>query len=533
MEDQPDVYALGELRHHEALGLLRFLRKLRVDTLVLAVEDENGAVVLPVLQVLAAIVPAKHRTVFDSKLQSRKISRAACIRAAFVLLAASLTVWISVFRAWLETRKYLRADLQKFNRSNSGNLLYLNANLWFGVKAGGSVGHISGVANGFLEQGMDVTFASVGGRLLVKDEASYVHLTTSRNFAIPWELNCYRLGQDFVQQLADTVAGVKPEFIYQRLSVGNYTGITLSRNAGVPLVLEYNGSEVWAAKHWGKELITQGLAEDIEAANLQHAHLIVTVSDVLKDELLERGIPAERIVSYPNCIDPETFTPDRFSREDTESLRARHGITKDAVVVTFVGTFGQWHGASVLARAIARILDADEEWVSRSNLHFLMVGDGLQMREVKETLGSHVNGGRVALTGLVPQTEAPWYLASSDILASPHVENADGSRFFGSPTKLFEYMAMGKAIVASELDQIGEVLSDGVRPDDYKGLSVGSEVSFLTQPGNVDQLVEAIKVLAQDPSTRARLGANARQLALRKYTWKHHVQAIFDGLDAL
>ncbi len=59
------------------------------------------------------------------------------------------------------------------------------------------------------------------------------------------------------------------------------------------------------------------------------------------------------------------------------------------------------------------------------------------------------------------QSEAPTYLAISDIVVSPTVPNPDGSPFFGSPTKLFEYMAMGKPIVASDLDQIGEVLTPG------------------------------------------------------------------------
>ena len=60
-------------------------------------------------------------------------------------------------------------------------------------------------------------------------------------------------------------------------------------------------------------------------------------------------------------------------------------------------------------------------------------------------------------TGLIPQEKGPQYLAVADILVAPHVPNPDGTPFFGSPTKLFEYMAMGRGIVASNLDQIGEV----------------------------------------------------------------------------
>src|SRR5262249_61279701 len=67
----------------------------------------------------------------------------------------------------------------------------------------------------------------------------------------------------------------------------------------------------------------------------------------------------------------------------------------------------------------------------------------------------------VRFTGLIEQADGPQHLAACDVLASPHVPNADGTPFFGSPTKLFEYMAMGKAIVASDLDQVSEVLRHG------------------------------------------------------------------------
>src|SRR5690606_28271722 len=110
-------------------------------------------------------------------------------------------------------------------------------------------------------------------------------------------------------------------FIYQRLSAANYLGVIESRRAGVPLVVEYNGSEVWVAKNWGRPLQFHRLAAMAEAAMLRHAHLIVTISDVLRDELIVKGIDRRRIVSYPNCVDPVVFSPDRFSIRDVAALR--------------------------------------------------------------------------------------------------------------------------------------------------------------------------------------------------------------------
>src|SRR5262249_53598361 len=140
---------------------------------------------------------------------------------------------------------------------------------------------------------------------------------------------------------------------------------------------------------------------------------------------------------------------------DGRSVRERLGLA-GATVVGFIGTFGPWHGAEILSRAFAALLSAHPEL--RPRLRLLMIGDGARMAAVRAIVDESGVGDAVVFTGLVPQDEGPRYLAACDVLASPHVPNPDGTPFFGSPTKLFEYMAMGKAIVASNLDQIGEVL---------------------------------------------------------------------------
>ena len=120
------------------------------------------------------------------------------------------------------------------------------------------------------------------------------------------------------------------------------------------------------------------------------------------------------------------------------------------------------------------------------------------------------------LAGLVPQDDAPLYLAASDVLVSPHVPNADGSPFFGSPTKLFEYMAAGKTIVASDLDQIGDVLRGGL--------------AILVRPGDEADLARGLREAVASPGLRAELGARARARVLERYTWGHHVDAVLEAL---
>ncbi len=259
----------------------------------------------------------------------------------------------------------------------------------------------------------------------------------------------------------------------------------------------------------------------------------MTVSEVLADEVVARGVPQERVLWYPNCVDEPVFDPGRYPPEAVRRNRAWLGLAEADVVITFVGTFGRWHGVEVLARAAARLVDTDRGWLDRHRVRFVFIGDGVVMPEIRGILDGPEYAPYVRLTGLVAQAEAPAYLAAADILASPHVPNADGSRFFGSPTKLFEYMAMGRAIIASRLDQVGEVLSpalDGTRLPTGGTMPAGDARAVLVQPADVDQLVTGLRFLVEQPEWRALLGSNARQVAGERYLWRHHVQHLLAGL---
>jgi glycosyltransferase involved in cell wall biosynthesis len=275
-----------------------------------------------------------------------------------------------------------------------------------------------------------------------------------------------------------------------------------------PLFLEYNGSEVWVGQHWDR-VGSLDLLERYERLNLDAAARIFVVSDVERRNLEARGVDAKKIVVNPNGVDVERFRPGAGGVEARREL----GIRDEEIVAGFVGTFGPWHGVEKLAEAIKAI---------PANVHvrFLMVGSGSLHAEVEKQLETQTRAGKVIFTGSVRHDRVPALLDACDILVAPHVPLADGSEFFGSPTKVFEYMAMGKAIVASRLGQIGEVLSDG-------------ETALLVQPGNVEELAAALVKLIDDDELRKSLGARAREVAEREHTWAHNAQRVLDAYDGL
>jgi glycosyltransferase involved in cell wall biosynthesis len=529
----PTYLNLAELRRLPISKLIQTLRSLKAEHLFLPIEDVNSRAILPILKAIAAISSARSIEVVHPDLNRERVSRGQAGSSIVALTGASVAAQTAALNCRKELAQLIKQPRISVRPHSTSNVLYLNANLWFGVKAGGSVGHIAGVVNALIEQNYTVDFASAGGGVMINPKANIHSLQPPKAFGIPSELNYYRFQRTVVEQVRRFASQKQYSFIYQRMSLANYSGVVLSRQMKVPLILEYNGSEAWIAKNWGRSLRYHDLAVLVEEVCLKHAHLVVTVSEVLRDELIERGVEPERIVSYPNCIDPKVFDPNRFSQEDSHQLRQRYGIAPDTVVATFIGTFGQWHGVEILATAIRQMVDDDSYWLREKKLHFLLVGDGLKMPKVREILAGEKYAPFFTLTGLVTQEQAPAYLAASDILLSPHIPNTDGSRFFGSPTKLFEYMAMGKAIAASNLEQIGQVLKQSIYIEHQpSGDLTGDEkeLAVLFPPGDVNALIDSIRFLTENSDWRYILGRNARTEALSRYTWEHHVVTILDGL---
>jgi glycosyltransferase involved in cell wall biosynthesis len=391
--------------------------------------------------------------------------------------------------------------------------LYLRTDLSFGVRAGGSVGHIAGIVNAM----EPMTGPPI---LLTTDDIPTVHGAIEQHRVAPsesfWnfkELPTFVLNDVFEADATRVLAGRVPAFVYQRYSLNNCAGIRIARQQGVPLVIEYNGSEIWMSRHWGRPLKYADLSARIELLNLRAADLVVVVSRAMRDEVVSRGVAAARVLVNPNGVDVDRYRPDISG----VAVRSRHGLD-GFIVLGFIGTFGPWHGAETLAQAYVALRRSNPALAGRVRL--LMIGTGVTMPRVRQTL---VEGGAIdttVFTGLVPQEDGAAYLAACDVLVSPHVPNPDGTPFFGSPTKLFEYMAMGRGIVASNLDQIGEVLEHG-------------KTALLTAPGDVDGLAAALTCLAVDRELRDRLGAEARRTAVSRHTWRGHTTKTIDRLREL
>jgi glycosyltransferase involved in cell wall biosynthesis len=526
-----DVSVLSELRSAGAVQLLRHLSGMKRDRALVLVEDDSGQPIVPVLRFLLSISRCVSLGVAAPDGSVSPFTRAGGVLDAVRLFTGSVLGVAAAARcaielAYLRRRKPLRPGIEAVRRVAS-----LKPNLWFGLKAGGSVGHVAGVANALARASESVDMIAVERPPLLDGRVHHHAVRHAGAFGYPYELNYYRYQGIFARRSRQVFRGRRPDMVYHRVSLANYSGLRLARDLRVPLVIEFNGSEVWVSKHWGRPLLLPNLAEAAEDISLAHADLIVTVSEVLEQQLVEKGIDRRRILVHPTCVDPERFDPAAFTAASRRDLLARYGIPESALVCGFIGTFGAWHGVTLLAEAIRTLVDKEADWLRRNGVHFLLVGDGLLMPKVREILSGCA--AFATLTGLVPQEDAPQYLAAADVLLSPHVPNPDGSRFFGSPTKLFEYMAMARGIVASDLDQIGDVLRRSYRA---AALPAGpcdeddDRLAVLTTPGSADELIAGLRFLIERDDYRRILGRNARREVLRHYTWDRNVHELLSRL---
>ena len=409
----------------------------------------------------------------------------------------------------LEKEIARQPTVQRAVKAAAPLVLYLRATPGPGTQIGGASSHIKGVVRGLISLGASVEVISndhIAGIEETKAKITiFEPVSTGASRAI-FDINNNLHFTNNLMSLLRTQE--KPDFIYQRYARFSWAGVVAALEIGRPLFLEYNGSEVWVGQHWDRVGRLE-LLERYELLNLKAAARIFVVSEVEQRNLEKRGVEGKKIVVNPNGVDTEIFRGGIGGVE----VRNSYHFKSDDVVVGFVGTFGPWHGVLVLAKAIKEI--------SRNlPLKFLFVGAGSLQTQVQQLLQSDVEEGRVVFTGPVDHSRVPELLDACDVLVSPHVPLADGSEFFGSPTKLFEYMAMGKGILASRLGQIGDVLSHG-------------ETALLVEPGDVGALAAAIQRLAQSKELRRQLGERAVAAVTQRYTWRHNAQRVLDAYNSL
>lgn len=217
----------------------------------------------------------------------------------------------------------------------------------------------------------------------------------------------------------------------------------------------------------------------------------VTITGVHAAELRDRFGPRPRVAVAPSGV--------RLAGPPTYAAPRRTGPP----VVAYAGHFYAWKGADVLVEALALL----------PGVRGLFIGglpgesDGARLRARTRDRGL---AGRVTFTGLVPPPEVAGLLSGADVLVLPTVDTPYAR--YTSPLKLFEYMAAGRPVVASDLPPLREVVEHG-------------RTAFLVPPGDPQALAAGVRTLLDDPAAAQRM-ARAALDRVADYSWERRAERL-------
>jgi glycosyltransferase involved in cell wall biosynthesis len=374
---------------------------------------------------------------------------------------------------------------------------------------GGEGVHIREIINAFRKIGHDVTllsppgvdpFSAVIPKELQKKKSGFLKSLAEHLPQVIFEF--MELGYNVYAffKINKILKHKNIDFVYERYSFFCLAGVSVAQRNKVPLILEVN--EISGIKRQRAQTLVN-LCTKIENKVFQKANALLAVSDFLKEELIKRGIPAEKIYVIPNAVNLNDFD----LNIETKNLKEKYRLD-NKFVITFVGVFSVWDRLDLLLKVFS---DIQKKF---NHVHLLMVGDGEERPQLENNTKALGLDGSITFTRMVHRSEVPRFIAASDVCL------LSGSNPFGSPIALFEYMAMQKPAVAPRYNPTESIIED--RKD-----------GILFHPDDEEDLKKALLELIQEEEKRAYLGKNAREKIIQNHTWDKNVQRILNIVGKL
>jgi glycosyltransferase involved in cell wall biosynthesis len=274
----------------------------------------------------------------------------------------------------------------------------------------------------------------------------------------------------------------RPDILYVRGHFLSLPAVLWARIRRVPVVYEMNGPESDALSSWPQLRPILGLLRPLVTIQLRLSAVVISVTPALAETATMRGATRSYVVS--NGADTERFSP-----------RAKTSIRLPTRFVSFVGTLTTWQGIDTLLEALDR-----PTWPT--DISLVIAGDGVLAESVRERA---TRQPRLRYLGRIPHGEVGGVVARSMCAIVPKA--APSLIVFGVvPLKLFEAMACGVAVIATDLPGLADIVRQ-------------AESGIVVPPGDPDAIATAVAALASQPSVARAMGDRARQVAVDRYSW--------------
>lgn len=241
--------------------------------------------------------------------------------------------------------------------------------------------------------------------------------------------------------------------------------------------------------------------ERLELAAYRAADAVVVLSEGFRDDLLRRGVPAEKVVTIRNGVDLERFEPD--AAPDPQ-VRARLGARPGDLLVLYLGAHGISHGLRSVVQSAARL--------QGRGVHVALVGEGADKVAVARSV-QELGVGNVTMLPAVPREQVPALVAAADVCLVPLRDVPLFSTFI--PSKIFEYLAAGKPVVGSVRGEAAAILA--------------AAGALVVPPEDPEALADALLELRRDPARREQVGRRGRAYVERHFD-RRALAATYRGL---
>lgn len=381
-------------------------------------------------------------------------------------------------------------------------ILYLHRTQGVGVEAV----HINGISDAFRELDYEVDiFSPTGMKHETMLDIAQAELSQSAKTEKSSLISKHM--PEFLFELLEIVYNVfamvklftngvaKYDIVFERYAIFSVIGAIVSKLRNIPFVLEvnYTTNSPLVRK---RTALLKPLARLVDKFVFRSATLLTPVSTTLERELIEQyGIPAEKIIVLPNAADPQKFKPaDRRALAD-----APHKV------IGFVGGFYPWHGLDLLLEAFYEI----QYKVPEAKL--MLIGDGPELDAIKRKAKEIGVLDKVEFPGRIDHSSLPEFMQRFYVGVMPN------SNDYGSPMKIFEYMALSVPVVAPNYPPILDVLEDGKQ-------------GVLFERCKSEALSAALEKVLLAPGFASVLSSNARKSVENVHNWNENVKKIVSFL---
>lgn len=341
-----------------------------------------------------------------------------------------------------------------------------------------------------------------------------VYRTRETEFGTMPFLKETRLMKALQRRIEEVAKAERPDVIHAHSpSLNGLPAVKAGHRLGIPVVYEVRAFWEDAAVDHGtfaEGSLKYRLSKQLETGLFRRADALFTICRGLKDDMIGRGIPADKITIIPNCVDADAFAPLPYDGE----IAARLGL-EGKMVFGFIGSFYHYEGLLMLLESFGEALRGGMD------ARLLLVGGGPEHEEVKRRAGEMGLAGPVVITGKVPHEEVNRYYSVIDVLVYPRLSMRLTELV--TPLKPLEAMAMGKVVAGSDVGGIQELVTH-----DHDG--------FLFKAGDRGALAALLAELASGRRDMKVIAAKAMETVRVKHDWRKAVERylpVYEHLAAI